>query len=175
MSRRRNGADSDRGQLVLVSGAVAAVALLALVLVHAQLAYAPTEAATSANVDEISSATEQSVAAATLDVSGRFSWGAQQAAVSDFTSRLDPSLERIERAYTGPGGVSISRNDSAAAGWALSNCPSGPYRAFGNCVADDGVVVQDRAGETTIVAVLVDIDIATLDRRAELTLAVRPV
>ncbi|WP_410765565.1 hypothetical protein [Haloferax sp. DFSO60] len=174
MSRRRES-ETDRGQLVLVSGAVAAVALLALVVVHAQLAYVPTGVESAAHVEEISTASEQAVAAATLDVSGRFDWPARQAAVTDFTSRLDPSLRRIERAYTGPGGVSISRNDSAASGWALSNCPSGPYRAFGPCIADEGVVVQERAGETAIVAVVIDIDIATPRRQAELTLAIRPV
>ncbi|WP_074791360.1 DUF7261 family protein [Haloferax larsenii] len=181
MSRRwrayvNRGSDTtaaDRGQLVLVSGAVVAVALLALVFAHAQLAYGGS--ADAPGLSDISAATEDAVHAATAHVAGRYSWGARSAAVSDFRDELDPDLTRIERAHTGAGGVAITTNDSAASGWALRNCPSGVYRDFGSCVADRGVVVQERAGETTVVAVAVDVVVSTPRHETDVTLAVTAV
>ncbi len=58
--------------------------------------------------------------------------------------------------------------------WALRNCPDGPARDFGQCVADDGVVVQERAGETAIVAVAIDVVVATPETKTDLTLVFRP-
>ncbi|AFK18318.1 hypothetical protein E6P09_06005 [Haloferax mediterranei ATCC 33500] len=178
MSRLFSGSDetdrtsTDRGQLVLVSGAVVVVALLTIVLVHAQLGYAVTDAAPP--VDDVAAATDDAVEAATADVAGRYSWAARESAVADFRSQLDPSLTRIEHAHTGSGGVSLSTNNSVAAGWALRNCPESTYRDFGQCVADDGVVVQERAGETAIVAALVDVRIGTPQSETDLTFVFRP-
>ncbi|WP_396610560.1 hypothetical protein ACH9L7_09940 [Haloferax sp. S1W] len=164
---------SDRGQLVLVSGVIVAVALLALVFAHAQLAYGGE--ADAPDLADISAATEDTVHAAAADVAGRYSWGVRRAAVTDFRAELDPDLTRIEHAHTGAGGVSITANNSAAGGWALRNCPRGPYRDFGSCVADRGVVVQERAGETTIVAVVLDVVVSTPRHETDVTLAVRAV
>ncbi|MBC9985411.1 hypothetical protein E4P24_03390 [Haloferax sp. AS1] len=116
--------------------------------------------------------TEDAVELATAGVAGRYDWAERDAAVADFRSRLNPALTNVERAR--PGGVALTTNDSAASGWALRNCPDGPSREFGPCVADDGVVVQERAGETTVVAVLVDVRIATPRSRTDLTVAARP-
>ncbi|KAB1192335.1 hypothetical protein GJR96_02310 [Haloferax sp. MBLA0076] len=162
----------QRGQLVLVSGAVVVVALFALVLVHAQLAYVG--ASTTPPVTDVAASTEDAVEMATAGVAGRYDWPARRSAVTDFRSRLDPALVRIERAHTNGGGASLTTNQSAAAGWALRDCPRGTYRDFGPCVADDGVVVQERAGETTVVAVAVDIAIGTPRSQTDLTLVVRP-
>ncbi|KAB1197164.1 MULTISPECIES: hypothetical protein [Haloferax] len=171
--RSRTGLSGDgRGQLVLVSGAVVVVALFSLLVVHAQLA--PVGGGSPPPIDDVATATDDAVEAATAGVAGRYDWAARESAVGDFDSRLDPNLVRIERAYTGDGGVALSTNDSAAAGWALRNCPDGPAREFGSCVADDGVVVQERAGETAIVAVAIDVVVATPETKTDLTLVVRP-
>ncbi|GGC54867.1 DUF7261 family protein [Haloferax sulfurifontis] len=163
----------DRGQLVLVSGAVVVVALLALLVVHAQLGFAgATETAEAPPLDDVVETTEDAVELATAGVAGRYDWAERDAAVADFRSRLDPALANVERAR--PGGVALTTNDSAAGTWAFRNCPNGPYREFGTCVADGGVVVQERAGETAVVAVLVDVRIATPRSRTDLTVAVRP-
>ncbi|MFK5603435.1 DUF7261 family protein [Haloferax volcanii] len=163
----------DRGQLVLVSGAVVVVALLTLLVVHAQLGFAGvTETAEPPPLGDIVETTEDAVELATAGVAGRYDWAERDAAVADFRSRLNPALTNVERAR--PGGVALTTNDSAASGWALRNCPDGPSREFGPCVADDGVVVQERAGETTVVAVLVDVRIATPRSRTDLTVAARP-
>ncbi|AKU06739.1 DUF7261 family protein [Haloferax gibbonsii] len=167
--------NDDRGQLVLVSGAVVAVALLALLVVHAQLGFAGVvETTEPPPLDDVVETTDGGVEMAAAGVAGRYDWAARDAAVEDFRSRLDPALANVERAHAGEGGVALRTNDSAAAGWALRNCPDGPYREFGPCVVDDGVVVQERAGETAVVAVLVDVRIATPRSRTALTVAVRP-
>ncbi|POG53720.1 DUF7261 family protein [Haloferax marisrubri] len=167
--------DDDRGQLVLVSGAVVVVALLALLVVHAQLGFAGVAGTTEQPpLNAVVGTTDDAVELATAGVAGRYVWATRDAAVEDFRSRLDPALTSVERAHAGEGGVALTTNDSAAAGWALRNCPDGPYREFGPCVADDGVVVQERAGETAVVAVLVDVRVATPRSRTDLTVAVRP-
>ncbi|WP_411967968.1 hypothetical protein [Haloferax sp. YSSS75] len=181
MSRRRGvlpkrvcpESSDERGQLVLVSGAIVVVALLSLLVVHAQLA--PLGGTEPPPVEDVAEATEGAVEAVTADVDGQYGWPARASAVDDFESRLGTELVRIERAYTGGGGVSLSTNASVASGWADSNCPDGPARAFGPCVVDDGVVVQERAGETTFVAVAIDVVVATPETKTDLTLVVRPV
>ncbi|ELZ91935.1 hypothetical protein C440_16524 [Haloferax mucosum ATCC BAA-1512] len=176
MSRRFCGRHDEttveRGQLVLVSGALVVVALFALVLVQAQLGYAVADA--DPVVADVAAATDDAVEAATADVAGRYSWAARSTGVADFRTELDPSLTRIERAHIGSGGVALSTNDSVAAGWALRNCPESAYRDFGQCVADDGVVVQERAGETTIVAVAIDVRIGTPHSETDVTIVAQP-
>lgn len=52
-------------------------------------------------------------------------------------------------------------NESATRAWARENCPVGPNRQFGACRASDGVVVQERAGDTTVLAVAFDVRATT--------------
>ena len=52
-------------------------------------------------------------------------------------------------------------NASAATDWAATNCPGGSGRRFGPCEADRGVVVQERAGRTHVLAVAVDVTVTT--------------
>lgn len=64
----------------------------------------------------------------------------------------------------------------AARAWVTEgNCPDGPGREFGDCIAERGVVVQERAGETVVVAVAFDVAVTTPNGRQELTLVVRVV
>jgi hypothetical protein len=63
-------------------------------------------------------------------------------------------------------------NDSAAAAWTAEHCPSGPDRQFGDCEAIDGIVVQERAGETTVLAVAVDLTVTTRDGVSAVTVVV---
>jgi hypothetical protein len=65
-----------------------------------------------------------------------------------------------------------SFNQSQAADWAVDKCPNGPRRHFGACRAIRGVVVQDRAGETHVLAVGFDIHITGRDSAAQIQLVV---
>ena len=63
----------DRGQLVLVSGAVVVVALLTLLVVHAQLGFAGvTETTEAPPLGDIVETTEDAVELATAGVAGRY-------------------------------------------------------------------------------------------------------
>ena len=54
-----------------------------------------------------------------------------------------------------------------------ANCPGGPNRDFGPCEATDGVVVQERAGETVVLAVAFDVRVTTERGWSRSTLVVR--
>ena len=55
----------------------------------------------------------------------------------------------------------VTYNASAASDWAATNCPGGPGRQFGPCEVDRGVVVQERAGRTHVLAVALDVTVTT--------------
>ena len=73
-------------------------------------------------------------------------------------NRIDPSLTPLNRSALGRGtALQVSFNDTLATRWANASCPGGPGREFGACEADRGVVVQERAGRTHVVAAGVDV------------------
>jgi hypothetical protein len=45
---------------------------------------------------------------------------------------------------------------------------------FGRCVAFDGFVLQERAGDATLLAVAVDLRVVGPDERSRVTLLLRP-
>lgn len=47
-------------------------------------------------------------------------------------------------------------------------------RQFGRCIATDGFVLQERAGDATLIAVAVDLRITAPDERTRVTLLLRP-
>jgi hypothetical protein len=47
-------------------------------------------------------------------------------------------------------------------------------RQFGRCIATDGFVLQERAGDATLLAVAVDLRIIAPDERTRVTLLLRP-
>jgi len=81
----------------------------------------------------------------------------------------EPSLSIDGVAY------SVDYNRSAARAWAREGCPKGPGRRFGSCDARDGVVVQERAGETTLLAVAFDVRVTTARGTYDATLVTRVV
>jgi hypothetical protein len=72
--------------------------------------------------------------------------------------------------------VYVVREDAdAAAVWVDEDCPGGPMRAFGPCRSDGGIVVQERANETVLVGVALDVQVRTREgtTTASLRLAAR--
>jgi hypothetical protein len=67
----------------------------------------------------------------------------------------------------------VRYNRSAASAWVDEQCPRGDGRWFGHCRSVDGVVVQERAGETTVLAVAYDVRITTPRGERALTFVVR--
>lgn len=166
----------DRAQLVVLAAAAIALAIFPLALAYLQLGYAgdvaaePTEDAPSA---ELERALDRAAHAATDDVAGEYAWEDRQEAVAAYREALGTDLTDLETARLS-GGVAaeIEYQQTAARTVAESSCPSGPDRKFGPCEAIDGVVVQERAGETVVLAVAFDVRLTRPDGVTELTLVV---
>jgi len=68
------------------------------------------------------------------------------------------------------GAVTVSPNATRAGAWATKNCPGGPARKFGPCERDGGLVVQERAGRTHVLAFAVDVTVTTDDTERATTM-----
>jgi len=110
---------------------------------------------------------------AAAGVQSEYDWRARADAVETVRNRLDPNRTRLAEARIAAGTAYRSRyNDSAARVWANANCPDGADRQFGPCEARRGVVVQERAGETHVLAVALDVTVTTGRGTTEMTLVV---
>jgi len=170
-------AGSRRGQLVLLSGVVVALALVAMLAAFLQLGYGGDAASTAdehlADADAYLQRVTHHVAS---DLRGEYSWGERERAVRAFHRGVEPQLATLERARATSGvAATVAFNDTAAGRWAAANCPGGPAREFGPCRADDGVVVQERDGRTLVLAVAYDLSVVTEQSRTRLTTVVEPV
>ena len=151
--------DERRGQLVLLTAALAALALLPLVVAYLQLGAHPDVGARAEpghETDRVVRALERAAGNASRAVSGTDPWADRAATLAAFDRTLRPDRREIETARLDRGvSVRVRRNTTAAESW--PGCPSGPNRQFGDCVVRDGVVVQERAGETYVVAVAFEV------------------
>ncbi|MXR22502.1 hypothetical protein GRX66_18665 [Halobacterium sp. PCN9] len=85
---------------------------------------------------------------------------------------LAPQLDTLETARLRDGVVvNVTSDESLAASVA---CPSGDGRAFGDCERIDGVVVQERDGETVVVAVAFRVRVSTPDGSTAFGRVARP-
>lgn len=153
-----------RGQFVLLAGVVVALALVAMLTAYLQLGYHAGVASASGDrpVTDGQRYLERATSEAITPVRGQYGWDQRAAAVQTVRDRLAPRLDRLERSRVEQGMVTrASVNESAAAAWADANCPGGDGRAFGSCRSDRGVVVQERADRTTVLAVAFDLSVTT--------------
>lgn len=167
----------DRAQLVLVAAGVVAVALVPMLFAYLQLGYHADVAAT-ADRDRVGTdvrrALDRAVHNASRPVAGEYAWRRRTDAVDTVDARLNDTIARIERARLDRGvAVSVRRNGSAAAAaWSDEHCPGGSARAFGPCETDRAVVVQERAGETAVLAIGFDVTVTDERSTTRLTLVV---
>ena len=163
----------DRGQVVLLAAAVVVVALVPMLLAYAQLGYLDDAAAGEtppAPETDALRLLRQAVAEAAGEVDGDTAWADRKTAADRANATLDSRVSRIETARIADGvAVGIEQNATAATRWAAANCPSGPMRRFGPCEADGGVILQERAGEATLVAVAYDVRANATGRSVRLT------
>lgn len=167
----------DRGQVVLLAAVVVAVALVPMTFAYAQLSYAPGDGERSAaDVDDVRRALSTAFTGAATEIDGEYRWRNRTAAVGEVRAELAGDVARVERAAA-DGGLSllVSYDDAEAETWAAENCPGGRGRAFGPCRADDGVVVQQRGNETTVVAAAFDLSVVSASERTNATIVVRAV
>lgn len=169
-------ADRDRAQLVLLAAAIAAAALVPMALAYLSLGAHPDVAAAADHDtpgEDSLRALDRAAANASAGV-GRHPWTDREAAVAEFDAAFSADARGIESARDSEAVVvAVERNGSAASGWADSNCPRGPNRAFGDCDVIDGVVVQERAGEATPLAVGINVRVTEPEGVAELTVVVQ--
>ena len=167
--------DGERGQLVLAAAAVLAVALAPVVLAYLQLGYHADVAASTdydAPVANAERLLERAVHEVATNATGR-PWSERDETVRTVRDRLDPHLSTLATARIASGtAYGTAYNQSAAANWAADRCPDGPNREFGDCVAKVGVVVQDRVGETHVLAVALDVTVTTERGERRVTLVV---
>ena len=156
-----------RGQLVLLAAVALALALVPMALAHLQLGYHEDVRSVSVDNSPLTD-TERTLHRALDDaatgVQSRHDWTDRTTAIETVRTRLRSTLESLNTSRVTAGLVTlVSYNHTRAADWAASNCPRGKDRQFGSCAADRGVVVQERLGETHVLAAAFDVRI-TADR-----------
>jgi len=163
----------SRGQLVLTAAAVVAVALASVVVAYVQLGYHGDVTASrdythpTGNAERVLA---RDVHAAATGVPDDYDWNEREAAVRSVRDRLAPRLQTLREARVESGtAYSVGYNQSAADAWRREHCPHGPNRQFGSCEALHGVVVQNRAGETHVLAVAFDLRVTTPRETVETT------
>jgi hypothetical protein len=173
----RDRAGRDRGQLVLAAAGVVAVAVLALAGAYLQLGAHPDLAAERdvgprEATDRAIGVLERATTDARVTHTGE-PWSNRTGVVEAVRSDLASALASLETARIARGtAYSVTTNQSAASAYASTSCPGGDGREFGDCEAIDGVVVQERAGETTVVAVAFDLTVTTPDGETTITVIV---
>ena len=158
----------DRGQLVLAAAGVVAVALLVIAAAYLQLGAHPYVAAERdvgqrEAVDRAVGVLSRAVDDARVTHTGS-AWRDRERVADAVRSDLATALDSIETARVARGtAYAVSYDQTAASAYASDHCPGGDGRAFGDCEAIDGVVVQERAGETTVLAVAFEVVVTTPD------------
>jgi hypothetical protein len=152
---------AERGQVVLLAAVVVAVALVAMGTAYHGLGYHG-DVATRTEVgtpDPMRSAeTRLSAAVDAAGVGGAHPWTARNETVNETRSELARAEAALRAEAAGERAVFVIREDpDLAAAWAAEDCPGGERRAFGACRAVDGVVVQERANETALVGVALNV------------------
>lgn len=161
--------------MVVLAAAFVALALVPMAVAYLGLSYHDDLRAAESDdpAADVGRALERSVYEASAAVDGEHPWTARDDATAAVADRVDADARELERArVTGGVGTTISRNTTAAAAWAVENCPSGENRRFGACESSSGVVVQERAGETHLLAVAFDVRVVTDDSETSLTVVV---
>jgi hypothetical protein len=83
---------------------------------------------------------------------------------------LRSDIDRLERSHAAEHrSLSIELQDTAATQWARSRCPDGRGRGFGPWRTIAGIVLQERAGETVVVAAAFRIRIVSPTESTTLT------
>lgn len=164
-----------RGQAVLLAAVVLVVALVPVIAAYLQLGYG----GQSSPIDddgqrEARQLLERAVQEHASGIESSYRWRQRDAAAERVRDRLDPTMRQLAQSRLDENTVHQTRyNQSHAASWASARCPGGPNRQFGPCEAIRGVVVQERAGRTHVLAVAVDLSVTTPDGASTLTTVIR--
>ena len=165
----------QRGQVVVLAAVVLAVALVTMTAAYHGLGYhgdvdATAERSAVAPVSVAEERLQRSVNE--VAVGGGVPWENRSALVDETRGALTVATDGLQREGQARRVSYVVREDaSAAEAWAEDDCPSGAFRAFGPCLAQGGIVVQERANETVLVGVAVEVSVRTAS--SETTAAMR--
>jgi len=166
-----------RGQFVLLAAAALLVALVPMSLAYLQLGYHGDVGAAAVDENPVQNAErllDRAVHDAVMGIPEDHTWSNRTGAVTAVRGRLAADLATLNRSRVEEGVVyTVTYNSSRAVAWEADNCPSGPDRQFGSCAVDRGIVVQERAGRTHVLAVALDVRVTTAEGRWRGTLVVR--
>lgn len=157
-------ADTERGQLVLLAAIAVTVALVPLAFAYLQLGYHE-DVGTATERDparQLTQTLDRSLHNATSDIPRSYRWHNRTSAATTVRERLSPTLRTLSTSRLAEGHVyQISYNTTRATQWGQTNCPRGPDRQFGACDWANGIVLQERSGQTHVLGIAVDIEITT--------------
>jgi hypothetical protein len=170
---------SRRAQVVLAAAVVVAVALVPMLVAYLQLGHPPDAAARAADRDDdaVDDARRYLARATTRAAPGArdVAWTNRSDAVRRVNDSLAAATARLEaRGAARERVYRVGYDRAAAARLARRDCPRGDDRSFGPCEAVDGLVLQERLGETTVVAVAFDLSLSSPRRTTNATVVVRP-
>jgi hypothetical protein len=171
--------EDRRAQLVLVTAAVIALALVPMAVAYLQLGYhADVQATTDEPTagDDAVRVLERAVHNASATVAEeRYDWAGRdrRRAVDHARRLLDADSRTLEASRVAEGvAYDVQENATAASRWNASFDNTGPGRQFGDSRVDGGLVLQDRAGQTHLVAVAFDLHVTTDRGTTRLTVVV---
>jgi hypothetical protein len=174
-----DGHDDRRAQLVLVTAAVIALALVPMAVAYLQLGYHADVQATSDGPtagDEAIRVLERAVHNASATVAEeRYDWaGPDRRQALDHARRLLNADSRTLEASRVTEGVAydVRENATAASQWEAGFDNTGPGRQFGPTATDGGLVFQERDDQTHLVAVAFDLHVTTDRGTTRLTVVV---
>jgi len=160
--------------MVVLAALALALALVPMTLAYLQLGYdgdAEATTVTDDRTEDVRRTLQRALADATADVPARYDWGERDAAAVEVRDRLRPTIRSVTTTSTdSTGAVTITSNETRTGVWASRHCPTGPGRDFGPCEAGGGLVVQERAGQTHVVAFAVDVTVTTEDTERATTM-----
>jgi len=166
-----------RAQLVLVAAVAVSLAFVPVLAAYLQTGYAGDADAMAARshpgADAVA-ALDRGVDAAAPGLAADYAWPERERAVAAYRDAFDETRRGVAHARRGRGvGVVVAYDAAAASAWRTANCPDGRGRAFGPCEAHDGVVVQERAGRTHVVAVALNVTVVAPDGSERLAVVLR--
>jgi hypothetical protein len=153
----------DRGQVVLLVAVVVAVALVTMSTAYHGLGYRGDVRSTEAiGTDDPMTTAERQLQRGvdTAAVGPTQPWSERNETINHTRETLATATGTLQRNGVARENVyRVTENPDVAAAWADEDCPGGEMRVFGPCLADGGVVVQERANETVLVGVAVDVTV----------------
>jgi len=160
---RNPASTGDRGQLVLVAALALALVLVSLGIAYLQLGYHDDiDAGSDDPAHQLEGTLEEVVHDAAVDIPGTYSWSERDDAATSIRAEVDPVRKTLETMRLSDGhAYTVDINQTRASQWATQNCPHGPDREFGDCIAIDGVILQERNDRTHVLGAAFDLEITT--------------